>query len=190
MTRKCLFLLVSLFGLSGCAAIVLGGATVGAVSMAEDKRPVAVQIDDTTWQGKIAWALKDAPEVDDHCNINVYVNNGTVLLTGQAPTEILKKQAEELARKSSPATKIHNQIRIAEPTAITTRAHDAWLSSKVQAKLYGTKEVNAFQMEIIIEDSEVFLMGQVTSLQAQKAVEIARNVGGVVKVVNAFEIIE
>lgn len=175
--------------LSGCAAVIVGGATLGAVSVAEDERPVGVQVDDTKNQGKISYALSSTPEISDHANINVYVNNGTALLTGQAPSERIIKQAEEIVRKSATLKKIHNQIRLGKPIAITTKAHDAWLSSKVQANLYGTKDVNAFQMEVIVEDSEVFLMGQVSNTQAEKAVDIARHVGGVIKVINAFEIV-
>lgn len=189
MLRYLITIAVFCSTLSGCAAVVLGGATVGAVSMAEDKRDVAVQVDDTKMQGKISWAITNNKALNDQTNINAYVNNGIVLLTGQAPTDQLIQQAEQLVKEVVAPRKIHNQIRLSEPTAITTKAHDAWLFSKVQAKLYGTKDVNAFQMEIVVEDSEVFLLGQVTSLQAEKAVDIARNVGGVIKVINAFEIV-
>jgi len=42
-------------------------------------------------------------------------------------------------------------------------------------------------IRVITENGEVFLMGLVTELEADKAVEIARHVNGVSRVIKAFE---
>lgn len=174
--------------LQGCAAVVVGGAAVGAVTASEDNRTIGTQLDDTTFSSKISSAISKVPALDEHAHINVNVYNGIALLTGQAPTRNMIEQAEKTAREAAPIKSVHNQIRLGNPTAVTTRAHDLWLSSKVNANLLAEKGVDGFEISVIVEDSEVFLMGIVSSTTANRAIEIVRNISGVVKVVNAFEI--
>jgi Predicted periplasmic or secreted lipoprotein len=67
-------------------------------------------------------------------------------------------------------------------------ANDIWLASKVRTKIVADERVPALQVKVVVQDSEVFLMGKLTSLEANAAVDIARNVTGVARVVRAFEI--
>lgn len=179
---------VSAMTMSGCAAVVVGGVGVSAVTMNEDKRTVGTQIDDSTTDSKVESAIDEISALKKEANINVHVYNGVVLLMGQAPTENLRAQAEKAARSVPKASKVYNQIRIGNPTATTTRAYDIWLASKIRANLLSNKEVDFLKMDIAVEDSEVFLMGLVTQSEADKAIEITRNLDGVVKVINMFEV--
>jgi len=54
--------------------------------------------------------------------------------------------------------------------------------------LLGDKEVSALNIRVVTENGEVFLMGIVSELEADKAVEVARHVNGVSRVIKAFEI--
>ena len=51
------------------------------------------------------------------------------------------------------------------------------------------KDLQSTAFKVITENSVVFLMGRVTSREAQRATDIARSVGGVTKVVRVFDII-
>lgn len=175
--------------LSGCAAVVVGGVGVSAVTMSEDKRTIGTQIDDATTDAKVESAISKVEELKESSNISVHVYNGTVLLLGQAPNAALRIKAEQAAATVPNIRKIHNQIRIGSPTAATTKAYDVWLASKVRANLLSDKEVDFLKIDVAVEDSEVFLMGLVTQAQADKAIEITRNIDGVVKVINVFEIL-
>ncbi|UAA38427.1 BON domain-containing protein [Paraneptunicella aestuarii] len=175
--------------LSGCAALVVGGVGVSAVTMSEDKRTIGTQIDDATTDAKIENAISKVEELKENSNISVHVYNGTVLLLGQTPNGNLRIKAEQAAATVPNIRKIHNQIRIGSPTAATTKAYDVWLASKVRANLLSDKEVDFLKIDVAVEDSEVFLMGLVTQTQADKAIEITRNIDGVVKVINVFEIL-
>ncbi len=174
--------------LSGCAAVVVGGAAVGAISVREDPRSVGMQIDDTTNASKIDDALDQDTELKEYAHINVHVYNNAALLVGQAPTQTLIIRAENLAKQAVPVKKLHNQIRIGNPTATTTRAHDVWLKSKVMGALLANEKANPLRIDVIVEDSAVYLMGIVSQEQARLVVDIVRNVNGVVKVYNIFEV--
>ena len=84
-------------------------------------------------------------------------------------------------------TKIHNQIRIGNITGITTRTHDSWLTSKVKTRLLTEDTISANDIKVVTENGEVFLMGLVSQQEANLAVDLARNVSGVVKVIKVFE---
>lgn len=173
--------------LQGCAAVLVGG-TVGAATVAEDNRTLGNQIDDATIKQKIASAFRREDGFKDaHLRVNVY--NGVALLTGQAPTEGLKEQAKKIASTFPNLKKVHNQVRVANPTAASVRAYDVWLASKVRALLLADERINSLKMDVIVEDSEVFLMGIVSQQQADIAIDVARNIDGVIKVINAFEVI-
>ena len=109
-------------------------------------------------------------------------------MTGQAPNDDLKQQAINATQKVDNITKIHNQIRIGSPIKASTQANDIWLRSKIIAQFVTDERVPTLNIEVIVENSEVFLMGYLAMAEANAAVDIARNVEGVTKVTRAFEI--
>ena len=82
--------------LQGCAALVVG-AGVGAASAAHDRRSLGAQVDDKTSYGRLSSALGKNTAIKEQTNINVHVFNGTALLVGQAPTEELLRQVQQVA---------------------------------------------------------------------------------------------
>ncbi|MCY7294801.1 BON domain-containing protein [Alteromonas sp. a30] len=181
-------LIIGSLGMSGCAALVVGGVGVSAVTVGEDERTVGTQIDDTTVANKITGALNKVAAIKHDSNISVKSFNGAILLTGQTPTASLRIEAENIALSFENIRTVYNQIRVGKPTAPSTRAYDIWLASKVRANLIADKHVDFLKMDVTVEDSEVFLMGLVTQNNADRAIEITRNLDGVTRVVNMFEI--
>ncbi len=181
-------MVLSSVGLSGCAAFVVGSVGVSAVTVGEDGRTVGTQIDDTTVANKIYGAINDVPALKQDANISVRSFNGSILLLGQTPTSALRNEAENIALSFTNVKNVYNQIRINEPTAPSTRAYDIWLASKVRANLLADKQVDFLKMDVSVEDSEVFLMGIVSKENADRAIEITRNLDGVTRVVNMFEV--
>lgn len=186
--KQILLILSTVWLLSGCAAVVVGGAAVGTIAVNEDQRSLGAQLDDTTNASKIRSALDNTPALKQNARINVHVYNGAVLLTGQAQNNNIKAEAERVVNSAADVAAVHNQIRIANNIAVTSRAHDVWLSSKVRASLLADKEINSLKMDVVVEDSEVFLLGIVSQSEAEKAISVARNISGVSKVFNIFEI--
>ena len=173
---------------SGCAIVAVGAAgTVAAVS-ANDRRTVGTQLDDTTTQGKIAYQLALIDALKEYTNIQVNVYKGVALLTGQAPNDDLKERAIRATQNVENIVKIHNQIRIGSPISASAQANDIWLASKIRANFVTDERVPTLNIEVIVENKEVFLMGYLTTQEANAAVDIARNIEGVAKVTRAFEI--
>ena len=187
-TKGCLIatLLLATSQLTGCAVAIVG-AGVGAASVAHDRRTVGTQLDDATLESRIASKLSTNEQLKGQAHINVEVFNGVTLLVGQVPNEQLKREAQQLAESLPQVNRLHNQLRLGSPTPASVRTHDVWLATKVKSNLVADKRVDGLHIEVIVEDSEVFLMGLVNEQEANIAVEIVRNINGVTKVIKAFE---
>jgi len=122
-------------------------------------------------------------------NIDVVSFNNIVLLLGQAPTLQLKRKATAVIQKIAKINKVHNQIRIAAPISFIASRNDEYITTKVKSAMLFTEDFSSSKITVITENSEVFLMGLVNHSEADEAVEITRNVGGVTKVIKVFEYI-
>lgn len=172
--------------LQACAAaVVAGGAS--AVTSASDRRTLGSQIDDSSIVVKAERALEGNKTLEEKAHINVNSYNGILLLTGQAPTQDMVDTAGQLVQGIAGVKDVQNQIRIGNPISFTTRSRDSWITTRVKGLLFADKEISALDIKVITESGEVFLMGLVTSTEADKTVEIARHVNGVARVIKAFE---
>ena len=182
-------LIIQIFTLlQGCAAVaVVGGA--GAISSATDRRTLGTQIDDNTIEIKAKLRLAEQKELEKHCRVIVKSVNGQLLVIGQTATDFLRQKAIQSLQGLDGVKAIHNQLKVSSTTAVTTRTMDSWLTTRVKLKLLTEKSLKGDNISVITENAEVYLMGLVTPTEADKAVEIARNIPGVAKVIKVFEFI-
>ncbi len=174
---------------TGCTLMAVGTAGAAATASATDRRTVGTQIDDKTTQSRVRSAINDIPLVKDEAAVSVDVYNGQVLLTGQAPVQSMIVSVENTASTVQNVTKVHNQIRLGRPIPATSTMNDVWLASKIKTIMLADDKIPLFKLDLIVEDSEVFIMGLLTKAEAAAAVEAARNVDGVTKVIRVMELI-
>ena len=186
MFKRSLIVLGTVVLLQGCAAAVVAG-TASAVTAANDRRTIGSQIDDNNIEIKASIALSEVERLEKFANISAVSVNGIVLLVGQVSNEEMRKEAQRTIEGVSGIRKIHNQIRIGSNIGITTQTHDSWLTSKVKAQLLTAKDISSNNIKVVTENAEVFLMGLVSDSESTQAVNIARNVSGVERVIKVFE---
>lgn len=174
--------------LQGCAVATVVAVTAGA-TMVADRRTFSKQIDDQSIEFIAHNELNKKKVLSKNTNLHVISLNGTVLVIGQAPNTYLRDLAIKIIQDVPDIATIHNQVRISSTIAITTQSSDMWLTSKVKSALLTNDEVNAKDIKVVTENSEVFLMGLVTKKEADIVVEIVRNINGVSRVFKAFEYI-
>lgn len=172
--------------LQGCTAVAVVAITTGA-TMATDRRSIGNQIDDQTIEVEAYNEITKNKALSDNANLHISSVNGSVLIIGQAPSAYLKDQAIKIVNNIKGVVRIHNQIRIGNVTSVTTQTNDVWLTSKVKTALFRSDEVNGKDIKVITENGEVFLMGIVSTKEADAAVNITRNISGVNRVFKAFE---
>lgn len=174
--------------LQGCAVATVVAVTAGA-TMVADRRTFSKQIDDQSIEFVAHNELNKQKALSKNTNLHVISMNGTVLIIGQAPNSYLRDLAIKTIQDVPDIVTIHNQVRIGSTTAITTQSNDIWLTSKVKSALLANGDVNAKDIKVVTENSEVFLLGLVTKQEADIVVEITRNINGVSRVFKAFEYI-
>jgi osmotically-inducible protein OsmY len=174
---------------TGCALVTVGTVGAAATASATDRRTVGTQIDDKTTQSRVRSAINDIPLVKDDAAVTVDVYNGQVLLTGQAPTQRMIIEVEKSATAVQNVMKVHNQVRLGSPIPATSTMNDVWLASKIKTIMLGNEQIPLFKLVLVVEDSEVFIMGLLRKEEAAAAVDAARNVDGVSKVIRVMELI-
>lgn len=189
MLVRVLFLSLVLSQLAGCVSVVAVGAAGTAAASSSDRRTLGTQIDDKTTTARVSTAINKIENVEEDADISVHVYNGQVLLTGQARTQTLITQAAGIASTVENVLKVHNQIRVGEPIPTTSTINDIYIGTKIRTLMAADNSVPMLKLDLIVEDSEVFIMGQLTKQEALAAVELARNVDGVIKVIRVMELV-
>jgi osmotically-inducible protein OsmY len=176
--------------LSGCvSAVAVGAAGTAAVSNS-DRRTLGTQIDDKTMTARINTAINKITKLEKDADISVHVYNSQVLLTGQAVSQVLISEVYRVTQTVNQVSKIHNQIRLGAPISAGSIINDVWLNTKIRTVMSTDSKVPMLKMDLIVEDSEVFIMGQLTKQEATATVELVRNVHGVTKVIRVMELID
>lgn len=183
---KLLTVIIPVMALSGCAAVAVTGIATGA-SVAADTRTTGTVIEDQSIELKALQALSSNKELYEQVHINTTSYNTIVLVSGEAPTEDLRRQVIEIVRNIPKVTHVHNEITIAAPSSLVSRSSDSLITSKVKTKLLANKNVAGLNVKVVTEKGVVYLMGISTRAHADVATDIARKTGGVQKVVKLFQ---
>ncbi|WIM85171.1 division/outer membrane stress-associated lipid-binding lipoprotein [Gallibacterium anatis] len=172
--------------LQGCvaAAVVGGGALATKVAM--DPRTTGTQIDDQTLELRVADALRKDKQLNEQAHISAVVYNGRALLVGEAPSADLKEVAVNLARGVKDIADVYDEIQIGEKVSFMQASKDTWITTEVKSKLFVNGNVKASDVKVVTENGVVYLIGRVTQSQAAAAVDVARQVNDVRKVVKVF----
>ncbi len=184
-----LLLVICLPVLTGCAAAVIGGSAVTAGTLI-DRRTTGTQVEDQTIELKAGSRLREDAELNEQTHINVTSYNTVVLLTGETPTDELRQRAVDIIKSLEKVTHIYNELTIAAPSSMTARSSDSIITSKVKTKMLSDQEISGLAVKVVTEKGVVYLMGLVTKREAELATDIARQTGGVQKVVKLFQYIE
>jgi osmotically-inducible protein OsmY len=175
-----------LASLSGCVALVAGGAISGTLA-ATDRRTLGAQTEDRAIEVKGSIKLNNVVGDAGHVNINAF--NRRALLTGEVRDEAMKAAAEREIRAIEGVLSVINELEVAGPASYTSRSNDALITTKVKASLVDMKDISANSYQVVTERGVVYLQGRVTQREGQIGADVARGVSGVTKVVKVFEYI-
>jgi len=182
---KIVWVLLSAFTLSGCAAVIIGGAAM----VATDRRSAGTVLDDQTTEVAVSDHIYGAPgfEGGDHVKVEVY--QGVVLLVGEVTTADKRKLAGQRAAEVENVSRVVNELQIDESASVGERLDNTWLTTKVNTALIKENPVHGFdatRIKVVSSLDNIYLMGLVSREEGEAVAEVARNVGGVAKVVKVF----
>jgi len=185
--KHTLLLTILASSLQGCIFVAGAAAGAAAIAVVSDHRSIGNALDDTKLANKTFEKINSVPALHTDSHIEVTVFNHVALLTGQTPNPAWRQQAESIAQSMPGISKVYNQITIQGPTSSLTRTSDSWITTKIKSLMVANNELKSGSIKVVTENGDVFLMGIVSKDQADIAVDIARQVSGVQKVVKVFQ---
>jgi len=180
-------LLISSTILSSCVPIVQGAAAVTTVAtMSNDRRTIGEILDDKTLYMNLGNIVsKDSMLDDTHISFNVY--NKSVLMTGEAPTDELKRYLEDIVKKkASKVNQLINEVAVMPNSSYLSRAKDGVISLQIEALFLDQEVFHPAHVSVLTERGIVYLMGSVTKREAEQATNVTSKAKNVKKVVKLF----
>ena len=174
--------------LQSCIPLLIGAGLGAGVVVADDRRTSATVLEDQTIEVKARNRISE--KYGDQTNASVTSYNRFVLLTGQAPTEDIKKDVAVIVLEVPGVRNIQNEVVVGGASSMTSRASDTLLTSRVKGRLAQNKDVGASHVKVVSESSAVFLMGLVTRAEADAAALTASTTSGAQRVVKVFEYLD
>jgi osmotically-inducible protein OsmY len=166
---------------SGCAPVlVVGGA--------EDRRSSGTFLDDEGIENRALLKAKTRFGSQIHLNVTSY--NRHVLLSGEVPTEAMKREVEDEVRGAGNITRIHNELVVGPNAGVLAVSNDTRLTGVVKTRFLEANRFQANHVKVVTEASTVFLMGIVKRAEAEAASELASTTRGVQRVVRLFEYLD
>jgi osmotically-inducible protein OsmY len=102
----------------------------------------------------------------------------------------LKTLAGETARAYHGTREVYNELQVRNNSAMLARTNDSWLGTKVRTRLIAEKDLDTSGIEVVVEDSVVYLLGKTSRRDANRIATIASRIGGVQRVVKVFEYLD
>lgn len=184
--KKFLILILSCLSLQSC---FFAGAAAGAtaIGIVYDHRSFNSILLDQRIARQIGFKIKDNPPLHEGTHVNVTSFGQMVLLTGEANSAELRHSIEEAARSTPGVRRVYNAIRVQGPTSTLTHASDSWITTKIKTQLIAQQGFQSASIKVVTENGTVYLMGSLTQVQAEKAVDLARHTSGVQRVIKIME---
>ena len=173
--------------LTACAPLVIGGGAVVGTLIAADRRTTGIQVEDEGIELRASNQLFGM--YGERAHVNVTSWNRQVLITGEVPSADDKHKVEDMVRGLENVKSVVNELAVGAPSSLAVRSNDTFITGKVKASFVDAQDLQSHAIKVLTERSVVYLMGRVTTREANRAGELARSVSGVAKVVRVFEII-
>jgi osmotically-inducible protein OsmY len=172
---------------SGC--VVAGASAAAGVGLyALQDRTIGEGIDDAAASQEVKSRLLAADHAG-YMEVDVEVANGSLLLSGVAPSEDHKNAAEMIARSVRTVDHVYNEIFVGANSTMVRSAQDELITGQIRARLLASSSVRAININIETFNGNVYLMGLArTDRELQRAAEIASVVPGVQRVVSFMQV--
>ena len=183
-----ILILSTLLCLNGCIApFIMGGAAAGAM-VATREKGIGGTMSDSNLCTKVKMNLYNF-NADLHAKISVSVQNQEVLLTGVVQDASWSQEAERLAKSVNDVKNVINNIETEGEEGLGSMTSDSWITTRVRSSLLFEKDLYSLNYTVETVNGVVYLTGVgQDETEINRVAEVARNVGGVKKVVNHVKI--
>lgn len=183
------FLLIPLLALSvsGCNSLIASATGPEPIGSDEGTRTLSMRIEDSSIERTAGVNIQKASPEYRQANVNVVSFYGSVLLAGQVPTEELKAEAEKVLRRIAEVKQVHNELTVGPSSYYQERSSDGVISMRVRSALSFEEGFPSSRTRVFTVGGTVYLMGKLTPAEADKAVDLIKQVAGVKKIIKLVD---
>jgi osmotically-inducible protein OsmY len=155
----CAALLCLTFAVSGCSVwgTAAGAGAVGATA-AQTEKGFRRSVADTEIRITINDLWLQADE-EMFRKVNLQVQEGRVLLTGNVPLPEQRVEAVRLAWQAAGVREVINEIEVKDTSGLGNQARDAWISTQLKSTLLFDQDVSSIDYSIETVNQVIYLMG-------------------------------
>ena len=173
-----------------CSTIATNGEEITEQSLLKDRRNREAILIDRDIEAEAYSELNSYDDLHNQCHFTITAYNGAVLVTGEAPNEMLRKKIISTVQVISDVKLVHDNMAIALPSDINSRANDALITDTIKIALKQIRTIPNFDpamVKVITENGIVYLMGLVHRNEGAVVVNVTRLQPGIKQIIAAFE---
>ena len=159
--KNLIFISIITLFLQSCAPLV---GTVGMVSLgaATKEKGLGTSINDNLMKTKISNLIYKYNK-DLIADTKVFVNNGSVLLTGKLVSPNDKIEFTKLAWKVKGVKEVSNEIQVTDMSSIKNIARDIASLGEIRARLMTDKSINSINFSVDVINDKAYVSGVATN---------------------------
>lgn len=184
--KKIILPLTIIMGALFLSSCLLTSVVSTSIVVSNDRRTAGEIIDDKSIEFSLSgWNSEDKILKDAHLNFMAY--NKEVLITGEVLTVTIHNYiAKQAPLKDFKIGKVINETRVAKNSSLLSRAKDSAITVKAKALFHNQDIFNPLHVEVMTENRTVYLMGALTTREADKVTKVVSTINGVERVVKLF----
>lgn len=173
--------------ISGCTGLIANATGPEPIGRAPGERTLSMSLEDNGIETTASVNIRKADARFRDANVNVVSFYNSVLLAGQVQDEALKQQAEKIVRQIAEVRQIHNELTVGDVSYYGERGSDGLISTRIRTALTLEKGYPSSRTKVFTVGGTVYLLGKLTQAEADKAVLIISQVGGVKKIIKMLD---
>jgi osmotically-inducible protein OsmY len=188
-----LLLLLNSLLISACSTVATDREGITEQSYLQDRRNSETILRDKDIEAAAYSELNSEDELLNQSHFTITAYNGAVLVTGETPTEELRKKIISTVQVIPDVKLIHNNLIIADPSDSGSRANDKLITDSVKKALNQIRTMPDFgpsMVKVITENGTVYLMGLVHRDEGAVVINVTRLQPGIKQIVTVFEYID
>ena len=188
-----LFLLFDSLLITGCSTITTPPEEMSEQSLLKDRRTREVIVVDKEIETEAYSELNSDDDLLNQCHITITAYNGAVLVTGEAPSEELRKKIISIVQVVPNIKLLHDNLIIAPPSDSNSRVNDQFITEAVKKGLNQIRTIPDFDpamVKVITENGTVYLMGLVHRNEGTVVINVTKLQPGIKQIVTVFEYID
>ena len=166
---KTLYTIFLLILIQSCTPLI-GAAGIASLSTASKEKGLGASIGDTIISTKISNKIfKYNPDLIK--DTRVFVNNGSVLLTGKVKKPENKIELTKIIWKIKGVREVNNEVQIIDVSSIKNIARDLASLGEIRARILTNKKINSLNFSIDVVNDIAYLSGIAENDEEMKLVK-------------------